>query len=180
MDEAIPALVGSLEAGEPPRMTVQAVVRAYLEVARDLERKRTDGRISPFARKLAAMAVGARIEHAGQSLQVVRQRFKTARALMDNPAAKWRCETRPGNVVVVERMPDGSAYYRAPLANPKVREIASMKPGETIVSKVLTATRGAGSLGSNCKVQARKALNAPKADWTVKAHGGKVRVTRLR
>lgn len=181
VDEAIPALTGALEAEGVavrfPRPIVQAVVRAYLAVARDLEAQRTDGRISPVSRALAAMAVGASREFPDAAVHDLRQRMKTARDLMDNPDAKWSCETR-GTVVVVRRLVDGARYWRNPLANPKVRELAAMRVGETITPKTITAARGAGSMGSNVKVAARKAVGSPSADWTVKSHRGKVRVTR--
>ena len=183
VEEAIPALVAILEsegvAIRSPRQAVQAVVRAYRAVADDLEAKRVDGRISPLTRRLAGLAVGASFEFTGQSLNVIRQRFDMARELMGNPDAKWRCETLPDKTVRIERLADGSRYYRDPLKNPKVRELISLKVGETVVSKTLTTVRGKGQMGGNTKVQARKALNSPKADWTVKQHGDRVRLTRI-
>lgn len=184
VDEAIPALVSALDAEgvavRGPRPIVQAVVRAYLAVAQDLENARTDGRISPLSRRIAALAPGAGFEFSGQSLPVIRQRFKTARDLMGNPDARWRCESRPNGVVFIERLPDGSRYHREPTRNPKVRELISLKPGETVLSKTLKSVRGAGQMGGNTKVQARKALGDPNADWSVKQHGSGVRLTRIR
>lgn len=183
--EATPTLIAELEAQgltvRNPEAVVRAVVRTYKAVADELETKRTDGRISPLSRRIAALAIGQGFEFEGQSLAVIRQRFPTARQLMDPPnaSARWRCESRPNGSVWIERLRDGSSYYRNPARNPKVRELASLRVGETIVSKTLLTTRGAGQMGSNTKVQARKLLNEPKADWTVKSFNGKVRLTRI-
>lgn len=166
-------------AGNPPRQVVQAVVRAYLSVAADLERQRVDGRISPVSRALAAMPVGGTREFTGEAIHDLRQRMRTARDLMGNPDAKWACETR-GPVVFVRRLVDGSRTWRDPTKNPKARELAAMRPGETITPKTITAARGAGSMGTNSKIAARKILGDPAADWTVKSHKGKPRITRTR
>lgn len=177
VDEAVQAYEAA--AGLPPRQVVQAVVRAYLIVAQDLERQRIDGRISPVSRALAAMAVGATREFRGEAVHDLRQRMKTARDLLGEPDAKWSCQSR-GDAVLVRRLPNGARYFRNPLANPKVRELVAMKPGEVIVPKTITAARGRGSMGSNVKIAARKYLGDPAADWTVKTHGDKVRITRVR
>lgn len=184
VDEATQSLTAELDHRgvviSDPRAVVQAVVRTYLMIARELEQQRIDHRISPLSKRLSQMIVGASIVYEGQSLQVIRQRFKTAQRLMGNPDARWRCESLPDGKVRIERLPDGSRYYRDPAKNPKVRELASLKVGETIVSKTLLTTRGKGQMGSNTKVQARKLMNNPEADWTVKSYNGKVRLTRIK
>jgi hypothetical protein len=178
VNEAITAYEAA--AGNPPRQVVQAVVRAYLVVAQDLEAQRVDGRISPISRALAAMVVGTSREFRGAAVHDLRQRMKTARDLLGEPDAKWSCQTQ-GDCVLVRRLPNGARYFRNPLANPKVRELVAMKVGETIAPKTITAARGRGSMGSNVKIAARKYLNDPAADWKVRTiAGGKVRVTRVK
>lgn len=184
LDDATSALLAELEMQgavvRGARAIAQAVLRAYMAQAIELEAHRIDGRISPVTRSLAGLAVGSSLTVKGQSINVIRQRFPKARDLMDNDEARWQCKTEADGSVTVTRLADGARYFRDPRANPKARELASIQIGETIVSKLCKSTRGANSIDTNARQQARKILNAPSAQWAVKMHGDKVRITRTK
>lgn len=180
--EALQALLPALPPDMPrhaARALCASVVRSYLMVAGGLEGARMDYRIAPLSRALAALEVGAAMIAPAMPTQCVRGRMSTARKLMDNPAATWRSETLPDGRIKVTRRDDGATTYARDLTkNAKAMEMAALKPGESVWSRTIATSRGRGQMGSNAKVAARKLLGAPRANWTVRTVGDRVRLTR--
>lgn len=146
--------------------------------ARDQEDLQTRN-FSQTSWRIANLQVGESAVFISSSLQLLRQRFPSARKIAGNSSMVFRCETLSRGIKVV-RLPDGSPLKRDPLANPKVRELVSLEVGQKLESKAITSTRGAGYLGSNSKVMARRYLKSPEAQWTVYREGDKIIVERTK
>lgn len=129
---------------------------------------------------LANMVVGQQQHFAGSSLQLIRQRFPFARNLAGDQRMVWRCRSLDSGEIQVTRLPDGTSLKRDPLNNPKVAELVQMQVGELIISSTIKSTRGAGALGSNCKVMARRYLNQLDAQWIVFREHGMIHVRRTK
>lgn len=155
------------------------LIQAYMH-AKDEEDVLQTRNFSQTSWLLADMLVGQGRFFYGSSLQLLRQRFPSARKIAKNPQMVWRCESTPSGEILVTRMQDGAPLKRDPLANPKVAELVSIPVGEKVVSKTLTATRGAGSLGSNSKVMARRHLGQPDAQWEVSRTSKRIYITRVK
>lgn len=117
--------------------------------------------------QLANMLVGEHFHFTDSSLQLLRQRFPSARNLAGNQTMVWRCKSLESGEILVIRLSDGAPLKRDPLENPKVRELVNIQVNETIVSNTIKSTRGAGTLGSNCKMMARRWLKQQDAQWIV-------------
>lgn len=185
LEAAKAAYLGALRNGnDGPSDVVARVLRAYLAANPVITgpelTQPMDGRISPISKDCAAMKVGDKIEVPAQPLQSIRQRFKTACRLMNNPDAKWRTRSLSNGKVEIERMADGVRYWRDPLLNAKAVELASLAVGQSIISKTLKSTRSKGSMGSNTKIAARRIMGIPYADWSVEARSKGVRLTRIK
>lgn len=154
-------------------------IRAYFSVAKDQEATRVDGRISKESRELSALEVGRSITVKPQPFQSLRGRMATARKLMDNEEARWKCETVPEGIKVTRTI-DGQSYHRDPMKNKKAVELSEMKVGERRIAKQILTTRGKGQMGTNTKIAARKILDCPTADWTVCTDPRGVLITRTR
>lgn len=163
-----------------PSAVVRATVAAYLRAHRAADIKRTDSRVSPVTRKLAALAIGRFVILDAMPTQAVRGRYDMARKLMGVPNATFTAELLPDGRVRVFRLLNGAcAHRRDPSKNKKAVELASLKPGESLLSKHINTTRSKGQPGSNTKVAARKLLGNGRADWSFRMTNKGVRVTRL-
>lgn len=179
IDEAVRVLVAAGVVVRDPRQLVRDMLNAYELTARDQEAARVGHYVHETTRALAGLDVGKGILLVGTSQDAVRMKWKAARKLMNNPDAAWRSETRKDGLWV-ERIADGTRYVRPPTAAPIVRELLTVRPGQTIVSKTIRQVRGAGQLNTWHKARARQHLEDPAADWSVRQHGDKVRLTRTR
>lgn len=153
-------------------------IRAYQAVARDQERSRVSGFVSDETRKLAALEVGRHVIVVPQPFQSLRGRMATARKIMDNPDAKWKCETVAEGIKITRTI-DGARFWRDPTKNAKAVEMAEMKAGERKIAKTILTAKGHGQMGTNTKIAARKILDCPTADWSVKTTERGILLTRI-
>lgn len=158
-------------------ITLRKALHAYADKTGGRFVKRDKRSYSPQTHKLAEMKVGDVVTFYPQPFQSLRGRMKSARELMKNEDAQWTLRM-DGNDIVCERLDDG-APLRKVSKSEKVQELASLKPGESIISKTILSVRSKGQLSSNNKIMARRVLNDEKADWTVKQTNKGVRLTRL-
>ena len=164
-----------------PTETVRAVVEAYMGAAAPLlAARKVDKRTAPFVGAVAKLKVGEYLDIPMQPLQSVRQRFKTVMRVAQNENLKFSTQVRNDGTVRITRNPDGSRYFRSPFRNVKAVEMASLKPGSSIISRTLTSTRSKGAMGSETKITARRILGNPEADWSVKMTTKGVRLTRTK
>jgi hypothetical protein len=175
VDDAVSALSAAVEDLRPvlKRAAVEAiardVIRTYLLTEQAELSRRHDGRMSDITKKLTAMEVGDRVLIESTPPQAVRARMKTARRAMDNAQAVFVCDTMADGRIRITRLEDGaSAKVKRVVENPKARELASLQINQEIISTTLTSLRGAGQMGPNTKIAARKLIGAPGADWTVR------------
>lgn len=154
----------------------RGMLRAYMEARHEDEVMQRPW--SQTSWEIAALEVGQHKDFYGRSLQLLRQRFPSARKLMQNPDANFRCKSISMGGVRVFRMPDGIVNWRDPLENPKVLELVSMEVGEVKQAATIKSTRGAGALGSNSKVMARRHLNNHRAQWAVFRSGTHIMLKR--
>lgn len=97
---------------------------------------------------------------------------------MDNPDAKWKCETVAEGIKITRTI-DGARFWRDPTKNAKAVEMAEMKAGERKIAKTILTAKGHGQMGTNTKIAARKILDCPTADWSVKTTERGILLTRI-
>ncbi len=178
VEEAVTAYLGAMETPVHryrAKQTVETVIRAYLALAADA----SDRRISPTTQRMMDLEIGEAMIVERLAPQDVRRRMKTARKLTNDDTRRFISSVLPDGKLRVTRVePD---YKPVRPVNPKSREMASLLPGQEIVSTAITSTRGKGQIGTNTKVAARKLMGLPHADWTVKAGPrGSILLKRIR
>jgi len=170
--EATSVLLAELPALSPreAERVARSVVRAYLLT---LRLSGWGSRAGAFAKRLAGMEVGQRVEAEGWDIKRYGGAKRTARRLMGNATAAWALETRQGRLWI-ERLGDGSAPPRnGRPARPQARELASMRVGDV-------RTFPKRRLEACVKASARRIADAPRAQWVSRWVGERLEVRRIR
>lgn len=157
---------------------IRKTIVEYLDQSKDAKLYKRN--YAKATHQLAEMKIGEVIEVDAQPLQSIRQRMVSARQIMNNPDAIWNTERNGLKVTIVRNEDNAQVRYFDPGKNPKVAEMVRMKPGDSIISAAQTSTRGAGQMGSNSKIMARRYLHDPEADWTVRMTTKGIRLTRIK
>ena len=135
--------------------------------------------LSPTTKILIKTEIGEIVYFKDIALQSLRAMMNTARTVMDNQGARWSCSIENDNRIQVTRVEDWANVKRYKSLGPITIELSSMQPGDTHISKNVTAVRGKGQAGSNHKIKARALLNDQKANWSFQSTNKGVRVTRI-
>lgn len=176
------AYLRAVRSGSDPTQVTEAVVRAYLSVPEEKEDralKLSDHRLSSATRTLASMKVHQTVTIAPRSLQTLRRRFKSVGKLLNNPNISFSYTPLPSGKIEVTRLPDGTYFGKDFKKGAKAHELASLKQGESIISKTLSTKRNVDQMASSTKASARKLLSNPNADWTTETTPDGLRLTRL-
>lgn len=132
-------------------------------------------KMSPVTRKLIAMKVGDVIEVPPMTQGALTTCRQTARAHLNKPEAVWRGTTLETGHIRIERVADGSPLHRD-YRNPAVIELASLEVAGVVILKTLR-----GKMHNAIKVQARKLMDNPTANWRCEnLANGDVRARRTR
>lgn len=176
---ALEELTGRVIHRYQAKKIAEDTIRAYLAVAKDQEARRIGPRISQESRQMAGLEIGESVVVPAQTFQSIRNRMTTARKLMENDDAKWRCEATEGGITIT-RTVDGARWWRDPTRNEKAVELAAMAPGDKRIAKTIKTLKGRGQMGTNTKIAARKILEDPAADWAAQTTAKGILIHRTR
>jgi hypothetical protein len=179
--EARTAYLVAVRRGDGPGAVVAAVARSYMAAAAPatgLAPLRRKGSISHVSASLAEMAVGDTLVFKHVDASNLTRYFQTARRAMNAPDAKWTASTQPDRSVRVRRNPDGFSG-RDPARNALAVELAGMAVGASqLCSSRREMVQGGGGVWQNAKRQARRILDDPSANWSIRTTSKGPRITR--
>lgn len=173
---------GLANVGHPlPQAVVEALarrcIREYVKHTRTTIVAHPNHHISPETTVLTEMQMGETREFPPADPSVYRSRMKTARKLMENPAATWRVLRQSvGNAILIERLWDGDKTYKPRSQNIKIQLLVGMKVGESIITNLFR-----NKIESWYKNSARRELGIDNANWRcLNLANGNVKCERIR
>lgn len=132
-------------------------------------------KVGPITRALMAMKVGDVIELQPMTQGALTTCRQTARVRLEQPDAVWWSRKLESGLIRVERKANGSPLHRD-YRNPAVEVMAAMEVDDSVVIRTLK-----GKMHNAIKVQAKKLMNNPQADWRCEnLNSGDVRVRRTK